>query len=259
MDARTIGERLTTAGRLAGRAVCVIGSEEPIEGAMPLGKVDRCIARAVYRLAMDREARPVSYGTEAKGGICPGGQVWCGLTDSSPKLDYFLSTGTPDFRGGMAEHLKPSPEAAARFIAAPGRITPPGRYINLAGCDQVDGGHDVLSFILFGSAEAIRNLGGLVHYVSEDLFGSILMPGGPSCASMVTYAAGMAETAPSGAAIVGPVDPTGNNWLPPDLISMAVPASLARSMAEYVGGSFLSKRTEVAFPTRRLGLNEKGD
>jgi hypothetical protein len=74
---------------------------------------------------------------------------------------------------------------------------------------------------------------------------------------MVTYAAGMAEHAPRGRAIVGPVDPTGNAWLPPDLMSLAVPFSLARSMAENIEGSFLTKRPHITFPTQRLGLNDK--
>ncbi len=257
MNAKAIGEKLTAAGRLAGRAVCVIGGEDPFPGAVHLGKVDRCIARAVYKLAMDPGTPPMSYGAESREGICGGGQMWCGLASRSPKLSYFVSTGTPDHMGGMAEHLKPSPEAATRFFDAPGRIKPPGRYISLAGYDQLDEGEEVLSFILIGSAESIRNLGGLVLFVSDDIFTSILMPGGPSCASMVVYAAGMAERAPRGSAFVGPVDPTGNAWFPPDLMSMAVPLALARAMAESVDASFLAKRAQVAFPTKRLELHEE--
>ncbi|MDW5562189.1 MAG: DUF169 domain-containing protein [Methanomassiliicoccus sp.] len=257
MDARTIGEKLTEAGRLSGRAVCVIGGDEPFTGAVPLGKIDRCIARAVYKLAVDRSSVPMYYGAEEKSGICGGGQVWCGLASGSSKLNFFVSTGTPDFMGGEAEYLKPSPEAAGQFMAAPGKLTPPARYISLAGYDQIDDDTEVLSFILIGKAESVRNLGGLIHFASEDLFTSILMPGGPSCASMVSYAAGMAERAPRNTAFVGPVDPTGNNWFPPDLLSMAVPSSLAATMAESADDSFLSKRPQVAFPERRLGLREE--
>ena len=235
----------------------MIGGEDPVPGAVHLGKVDRCVARAIFKLAMDPKVPPMSYGADAKEGICGGGQVWCGLSGGSPKLKYFVSTGTPEFMGGTAEYLKPSPEAADRFFKAPGKITPPGRYISLAGYDQIDDDADVLSFILIGNAESVRNLGGLVHFAFEDIFTSVLMPGGPSCASMVAYAAGMAERAPRNAAFVGPVDPTGNDWLPPDIMSMAIPFTVARSMAESVDPSFLSKRPRVAFPDTRLGLNEK--
>jgi hypothetical protein len=258
MSAKVIGEKLTSAGRLAGRAVCVIGGEDPFPGSVRLKEVDRCVARAIYKLAMDAGVPPISYGADSREGTCPGGQMWCGLAGQGPKLRFFLSTGTPDFMHGEAEHLQPSPEAAERFLNAPGKITAPGRYLTLARFDQISQDTEVLSFILIGSAESIRNLGGLVHYVTEDVFATALMPAGSSCATMITYAAGMAERAPRNAAYVGPVDPTGNAWLPPDLMTMSVPFALAASMAGAVDSSFLVKRSEVAFPSKRLGLNEKG-
>jgi hypothetical protein len=257
MSARSIGEKLTSAGRLAGGAVCVIGGYDPFPGSVHLKHVDRCIARAIYKLAMDPTIPPISYGADSKEGTCPGGQMWCGLAPRGPKLKYFLSTGTPDFMHGEAEYLRPTPEAAERFLDAAGKITAPGRYLTLARYDQIDDAAEVLSFILIGKAESIRNLGMLAHYVSDDTFTSVLMPNGSSCATMITYPAGMAERAPRNTAFVGPVDPTGNCWFPPDMMVLAVPLSLARSMAESVDGSFLAKRPEVAFPSKRLGLSEK--
>jgi hypothetical protein len=177
----------------------------------------------------------------------------------SPKTMYFVSTGTPDFRNGAAEYLKPDPEAARRFFAAPGKITPPAKYINVAGWDQLKKGQEVLSFLLFGNAESIRNLGGLVQFISEDIFASVMMPGGPSCSSMITYAAGMAEKAPKNTAFVGPVDPTGNSWFPPEMLSLAIPYEMARKMAENVDASFLGKRLQIAFPVRRLAMDERGE
>ena len=107
---------------------------------------------------------------------------------------------------GAAEYLKVDPDMAERFFKAPGNITPPGKFINFAAYDQLSGDEKVLSLIFFGSAEQVRNLGGLIHFRSEDIFNSILMPGGPTCASLVTYAAGMSEKAPKNGSYVGPVD-----------------------------------------------------
>jgi hypothetical protein len=215
------------------------------------------VARAIYNMSLRASTPPVHFGADAKGGICPGGQGWCGVSAMSPKTMYFVSTGTPDFRNGAAEYLKPDPEAAARFFAAPGKIVPPARYINIVGWDQLREGQEALSFILIGNAESIRNMGGLIQYVSEDIFSSVLMPGGPSCASMVSYAAGMSEKAPKDTAFVGPVDPTGNAWFPPDLLSLAIPLSMARKMAENVEPSFIGRRPHVAFPHKRLGMDEE--
>lgn len=257
MDAKTIGEKLTQAARLPGRAVCVFGSEDPPEGAVQIAKVDRCIARAIYKISSGSRYPSAYFGTDARAGMCPGGQGWCGITVTPSIIKYFVSTGTPRFRQGAAEYLKPNPDAAERLFAAPGKVVRPSKYLNIAGWDQLANGQEVLSFILIGNAESIRNLGGLIEFISENIFTSILMPSGPSCASMVTYAAGLSEKAPEDTAFVGPVDPTGNAWFPPNMMSMAIPFEMARKMAENVDASFLTKRPQVAFPTKRLGMDEK--
>ncbi len=53
-------------------------------------------------------------------------------------------------------------------------------------------------------------------------------------------------------AFVGPVDPTGNLWFPPDLMVMGIPAALARQMAADVDASFIGKRSRIAFPEHRI-------
>ncbi len=208
---------------------------------------------------MEEHTPPVYFGAEAKAGMCPGGQAWCGVTNPASMIKYFVSTGRPDFMGGAAEYLKPNPDAAERLFAAPGQITFPSKYLNIAGWDQLEDDQEVLSFILIGSAESIRNLGGLVQYTFEDIFASIAMPSGPACASMITYAAGLSEKAPRNTAFIGPVDPTGNAWFPPEMMSLAIPFEMARTMAEHIEGSFLAKRPEVAFPAKRLGMDERAE
>ena len=259
MYAKTIGKKLTQAARLPGRAVCVFGSEDPNQGSLKTANVDRCLARAVYKISLEEHAPPIYFGAEAKAGMCPGGQRWCGVTSATSTIKYFVSTGRPDVMGGAAEYLKPSPDAAERFFAAPGKIAFPSKYLNIAGWDQLDEGQDVLSFILIGKAESIRNLGGLVQYTFEDIFSSIVMPSGPFCASMITYAAGLSEKAPRNTAFIGPVDPTGNAWFPPEMMSMAIPFEMAKRMAENIEDSFLAKRPEVAFPVKRLAMNERAE
>ncbi len=259
MHAKTIGKMLTQAARLPGRAVCVFGSEVRRDGSVQVPSVDHCLARTVYKISLEEHAPPAYFGAETKAGMCPGGQGWCGVTKPSSMIKYFVSTGSPDFMGGAAEYLKPNPDAAERLFAAPGRITFPSKYLNIAGWDQLEDDQEVLSFILIGSAESIRNIGGLVQYTFEDIFGSIAMPSGPACASMITYAAGLSEKAPRNTAFIGPVDPTGNAWFPPEMMSLAIPFEMARKMAEHIEGSFLVKRPEVAFPAKRLVIDERAE
>ena len=245
-----VNDRFERFVRLERRPLFVLGSDEVPQGAVPMGQVDRCVARALLKSASDRSLPPMVIGKDVRERCCPGGLMWLGFAPAMPQLPYFLSTGTPDFRGGEAELLKPSPEAAQRFLQAPGGITPPGRYIVISGADAVTDEMAVRSMLVIGTAEQVRNLGGLVHYRKEDIFHSVLMPAGASCASMVTYAAGMASGAPRDVAYVGPVDPTGNAWSPPDSLSFAAPIGLARQMAEDMLSSFIVGRSNVAFPER---------
>jgi hypothetical protein len=109
-----------------------------------------------------------------------------------------------------------------------------------------------MSVLCFGKAENIRNLIALGVFGSEDTFGTCISPWGPACSSMITYASGLAENAPKGALIVGPCDPTVNEWLPPDLMTLSIPIATAERMANDVEASFLGKRPKVAFPEKRL-------
>jgi hypothetical protein len=48
---------------------------------------------------------------------------------------------------------------------------------------------------------------------------------------MITFPAGMAENAPKDMVYIGPTDPTGNPWQPPELMIMGIPIALAQQMA----------------------------
>jgi len=74
---------------------------------------------------------------------------------------------------------------------------------------------------------------------------------------MITFPAGMAENAPKDSAYVGPTDPTGNSWLPPDLMAMGIPAELAQKMVSDVEESFISKRSKIAYPENRILIKPK--
>jgi hypothetical protein len=259
MTAAEIGKRLAEAFHLKCRPLCVFGTEDITDGMVPLGKVDRCVARAIYTLSAKEDTPAFYFGKEAREGVCGGGQGWLGLVQTPPKLKYLISSGSPDFMNGAAEYLKADPEMAERFFHAPGKITPPAKFLNFAAYDQLSGNENVLSCIFFGTGEQIRNLGGLIQFGSEDIFTSILMPGGPTCASLVTYAAGMSENAPKNSSYVGPVDPTGNAWFPENLMALSVPAHIAKRMERDIDTSFVAKRPEVAMPSRRLGFGEKAD
>lgn len=245
-----LGKKLTEAGRLKLRPLCVYGTDEIPEGAVPSYTVDRCVAKAAYISAFFEETPPL-YVEAGHEQCCIGGMVWMGLAEPHPKLKYFVTVGTPDFHGGAAEHLKATPELFDEQRGRAGKILPHGKYTVIAPCIHNLAPETVRSFIVFAGSEQIRNLCGLAQFSSSEPFFKTVIPGGPTCATMIAFPAGMAENAPKDSAYVGPVDPTGNPWLPPELMIMGIPSRLAQQMGADLEESFIDKRSKIAYPENR--------
>jgi hypothetical protein len=249
---REIGERLAKAGRLESRPLCVFGADEPPEDAVPMPKLNRCAGRAIFLVSASKGTPSIFIGEGQVEGCCPGGLTYFGFAERDPMLKFFLSYGNKGFRGGAAEFLRITPELAEESFESSGRIVRPGKFLVVSPSDHIEEDPGVRSFLIFGSSESVRNLCALVYFRSGSIFSSVIMPGGASCASFVTYAAGMAEDSPKDAVFIGPVDPTGNSWFPQDYLSMAIPIHIARTMAMDLEQSFIAKREVVAYPKKRV-------
>lgn len=175
-----------------------------------------------------------------------------GFEEPHPKLKYFVTIGAPDFHEEAAEHLKATPELFEEQRKRVGKITPPGKYIVIGPFTDDIELNKVRSVILFAGSEQIRNLCGLAQFNSSDPFYKTLIPAGATCSMMITFPAGMAENAPKESAYVGPTDPTGNPWLPHELIIMGIPIALAQQMAADLEESFICRRSKIAYPENRV-------
>jgi hypothetical protein len=246
-----LGEKLVISGRLKLRPLCVYSTDEIPRGAVPSYTIDRCIAKAVFATAL-LEEKPSLYIDASQKQCCPGGMVWMGFDEPHPKLKYFVTVGSPDFHGGAAEHLKATPELFEEQRKRAGKVTPPGNYIVIGPCTGEISPDEVRSVILFAGSEQIRNLCGLAQFNSSDPFLKTIIPAGATCSAMITFPAGIAENAPKDSAYIGPTDPTGNAWLPPDLMIMGIPIALAQQMAADLDESFIGKRSRIAYPEIRV-------
>ncbi|MCD1295032.1 hypothetical protein CUJ83_08485 [Methanocella sp. CWC-04] len=248
---KIIGENLARAGRLTVRPLCIYGSETVPEGGIPTTEADRCVAKAMLMAAVNDDMPPLYIGKETLKGSCFGGSAWLGFMKSPPFIRYFVSTGSSQFRDGAAEYLKASPDIFDKTRENVGTITPPGKYLVIQACEDIEDNIDVRSFLCFGNGEQIRNMSSLIHFNSTDPFFSVLEPWGPSCATFATYPAGLAEKAPKDAAFIGPVDPTGNCWLPENFMAIGIPVKIATGLVEDIDKSFIGKRPQVAYPEDR--------
>lgn len=253
LSIKEIGEKLSLAGRLDHVPVCVYGSDVKPEGAVLASSIDRCIAKTIFMMAAQGQV-PAIYISGEDEDCCGGGKTWLGYMPMHPKLKYFVTIGSKDFRGGAAEYLKATPELFEKSYASLGRITPPARYVVVSPCALIREDPGVLSVLCFGTGEQVRNLSGLAQFDEYEQFSTVVTPGGPTCATYITYPAGMAEKAPKRSVFLGPTDPTGNIWFPRELMAIGIPIDKARQMAESLEASFIGKKTKVAYPERRLEL-----
>jgi len=245
-----LGRRFSETAHLKLRPLCVFESEKVPEGSKPFGSVDRCLAKAVFICASGGTGT-LHIGRDAKDGVCPGGQCWTGLTEMAEGLKYFISTGTPSFRNGAAEYLKRDPEMVVASRSRVGLVRPPENYLCVTPCEDFrDHMGKARSILLFSGAEQTRNILALRHFGTPEVFTSAGAPWGPSCASFMSYPAGLSTNCPDNLIVIGPVDPTGNSWLPPDIMSLGIPLKVAKEMVSDLNGSFLIKRPKVAFPDR---------
>lgn len=245
-----MGSRLGRAVRLELHPLCVFESESIPPESLPFGQADRCLAKAAFMCASG-ELECLHLGREARSGVCPGGQFWTGLSGMSEGLKHFISCGSPSFRNGAAEHLKRDPELVIASLSRVGRIRAPNGFLCLMPCDQFrEELGEPRSLLLFAGAEQARNLLTLHHYGTPEVFTSTGAPWGPSCASFISYPAGLCANCPDHMTVIGPVDPTGNDWLPPGTMSLGIPMDVAIRMVRDLEGSFMVRRNEVAFPKR---------
>jgi hypothetical protein len=247
---KEIGVKLKQAGRLTSAPLCIYGSESVPENGVPIKDLNRCIANAIFNLSLRDDIQKIYIGEDVLEGCCPGGQSWFGYKSFLPQLNYFISTGTKDFRGGAAEFLLANPDLAEQQLKLVGNITPLGKYTVIQKAESIEGGDiDVRAFLCFGYSEQIRNLCSLAYFQPERGF-LVKMPWGPSCASFVTYPAGLVNDQKKNV-IIGPTDPTGNHWFPQNYLSLGIPIETAKRMANDLDSSFIMKRPEIAYPKKR--------
>jgi Uncharacterised ArCR, COG2043 len=247
---RNIGESIKRAGNLNTEPLAVYGSKEIPEDAVPICSIDRCVAKAIYDSAFDEEIPALYMGNDTRR-CCPGARTYFGYNKPGKFIKYFVSTGNEKFMNGTAEYLKASPEIVEAFLESIGEIKPLDGYMVIQRCKDLKEDIDIESIICFGKAEQIRNMSNLIHFRTTYPFDSISMPMGPTCATLVTYPARLADKTPKEMAFVGPVDPTGNKWFPEDYMAIGIPTSIAIKMAEDLEKSFIIKRPDVAYPKIR--------
>jgi hypothetical protein len=241
-----IGAALSRAVNLKTKPVCVYGSDRVPEKGIRSASIGHCLASSMYKIAVGLINDPVYVGNEPNQLFCRciGGPAWFGYCSFDPSLPGLMSTGSR-MTDCAPKHLKENEKIALETYKAVGRITPLGKYAIMRSCDDMHEDPGVKCLVCFASGEQVRDLCALAHFGSRDVFNSISIPWGPACATLVTYPAGMAESASPDRIYIGPPDPSAREWLPENYMAMGIPAGIARMMAKDWARSFLAKRCQV--------------
>jgi len=239
---KEINEALTEAVDLDTELVCVYGSDHIPEKSLLVSSASSCLASAIYEMAKGNVSSPLYAAYEPQGRICRcmGGPAWFGYSPFDSKLMSLLASGSDELIGCSPKHLKENRNIAKNTICSIGKVKPLGRYVIMSCCNDIRDDREVRCIICFADGEQTRDLCALAHFGTDDVFGSISIPWGPSCATMITYPAGMAENAPN-ALFIGPTDPSAREWLPKGCMILGIPIGIAKRMAKNANESFLAK------------------
>lgn len=249
----TINETLLKAGRLKHRVIGVFATDNPPKDAKP---VSGCIAKAIFNMAMSKDASPVYTGGETLSEGCWAMPFWTGYKPMPDIVNNILSNGAGTGRKGL--YLKDTPEICKRSLDNMGEITPPSSYITVAACDgaEVQEGK-LLSLICFGNSEQIRILSGLVHFSSDNIFTSVVAAWGSGCANFITFPGGMAASCPKDTAFISPIGYEANVWFPEDMLAISFPLSVAERITESYDRSFAVMQADVTYPSERQSYEIK--
>ncbi|HOK59142.1 MAG TPA: DUF169 domain-containing protein [Methanothrix sp.] len=205
--------------------LCVYGSHVKPSCGIHASTVSSCIASAMFKLAMGEIDGPL-YVADVHGRPvcrCSGGRTWLGLESQfEPSLSEQM----------VMKHLKVDVKTADETYRSVGRIRPIGSHVVISRCEDIHEDPEVKCIVCFAEASKIRDICGVVHFQAREFLGQIRVPWGPSCATLVTYPAGMAECAPQDCVFLGPTDPSAKEWLPEGYLALGIPIEIARMITK---------------------------
>lgn len=192
----------------------------------------RCL---VCELARVRHGASLAFSSESIG--CGGGRRYTGFSQSLRKnFEYFLSCGIPGELEG--ERYKKSPELVAEMLQRQPAFTAPGSYLIFKRWDSLEEADEPAAVVFFAPPDIIAALFTLANYAEPDLQ-AVIAPFGSGCSSLIQYP--MAElSSPRPRAVLGMFDISARPYIPPDVLTLAVPWPKFVCMLEDMESSFLS-------------------
>ena len=221
------------------------GAEPPIifyysdggSGGRPVapGSMSRCLVTNLVRV---RKGEALFFAADSIG--CPGGKRYLGFSETiRPDFEYFLSCGIPGKMEG--ERYKKTPELVREAMARMPVFKAPGRFIVFKRWDLLEDGEDPDAVVFFATPDVLAGLFTLASFDTAEESG-VIAPFGAGCGSIVLYPY-LEKDKPNPRAVIGMFDPSARPYVPPDVITFAVPMAKFVRMVENMEESFLITST----------------
>jgi hypothetical protein len=191
----------------------------------------RCV---ICDLGRVRKGQALAFDKE--GIACGGGQRYFGMTQElMPNFKYFLSCGIPGEMQG--ERYKKTPELVEEAMKSQPSFMAPGKYIVFKRWDLLAEADIPAGVIFFTYGDALSGLFTLANYDLATPYG-VIAPFCSGCSSIVYYPY-MELHAPQPRAVLGMFDVSARPYVPPAVVTFAVPWPKFVAMAGNMDESFL--------------------
>ncbi len=171
---------------------------------------------------------------------CGGGQRYFGFTQAlRPEFEYFLSCGIPGKLEG--ERYKKTPDLVREFVQRAPCFQASGRYIVFKRWDALTSDDVPEVVIFFARPDVLSGLFTLANFDQVTAHG-VVAPFAAGCGSIVQYPY-LERDAENPRAFVGMFDVSARPFVPPDMLSFAVPMRKFVGMAANMEESFLTTQS----------------
>lgn len=205
-------------------------------------KDHRCV---IGDLVKARNGNTVCFDTNVIG--CSGGKRYFGFESKlRPNFKYFLSCGIPGELEG--ERYKKSPELVTELMKLHKPLKAPGDYIVFKRWDRMEDGDKPLAVIFFAPPNVLSGLFTLANY-DEPHPNGVFAPFCAGCASIVDYPRKELKSS-SPRAVLGMFDVSARPYVPPGVLTFAVPWPKFVRMVENMKESFLITKSWNKVRTR---------
>jgi hypothetical protein len=194
-------------------------------------KVHRCI---IGDLAQVRKGKVRCFDVHTIG--CEGGRRYLGFQEHQrPDFEYFLSYGIPGQLEG--ERYKKSPELVKEVMKQQALFKAPAKYIVFKRWDVMEESDEPLVIIFFAPPDVLSGLFTLANFDETDS-NMVITPFGAGCGTIV-YHPYRELKSDRPRAVLGMFDVSARPFVPPEVLTFAVPWPKFVRMADNMEESFL--------------------